>query len=143
MKLHIITIGKPKLAYAVAGWNEYLGRLERLHGVRVTHLADKYANDPAKIRETTSGSYLVALEITGSDLNSHDLADFLRTRELEAREVSFIIGGPDGLPQTIREAADYRWSLSRLTLPHDLAMVMTLEALFRASTLNAGLPYHR
>ena len=73
MKLHIITIGKPKLAYAVAGWNEYLGRLERLHSVRVTQLADKYANDTAKIREATSGSYLVALEITGNDLSSHAL----------------------------------------------------------------------
>jgi len=143
MKLHIITIGKPKLAYAVAGWNEYLGRLERLHSVRVTQLADKYANDTAKIREATSGSYLVALEITGNDLSSHALSDFLRARELEAREVSFIIGGPDGLPQAIREAANYRWSLSCLTLPHDLAMVVTLEALFRASTINAGLPYHR
>jgi len=143
MKLHIITIGKPKLAYASVGWQEYLGRLERLHSVRITHLADKYANDAVKIREAMSGTYTVALEITGNDLSSHALADFLRTRELEAREVSFLIGGPDGLPQAIRNAADYRWSLSRLTLPHDLAMVVTLEALFRASTINARLPYHR
>lgn len=143
MKLHIVTIGKPKLAYARSGWEEYLGRLERLHTVRVTHLADKYANDIAKLRETTSGTYVIALEITGTDLSSESLATFLRDRELEAREVSFVIGGPDGLPQEIRVGANYRWSLSRLTLPHDLAMVVTLEALFRASTLNAGLPYHR
>jgi 23S rRNA (pseudouridine1915-N3)-methyltransferase len=143
MKLHIITIGKPKLAYAAIGWDEYLGRLQRLHTVRVTHLADKYANDVAKIRETAAGTYMVALEITGTMLSSHELADFLSKRELEAREVSFLIGGPDGLPSDIRQSADYRWSLSRLTLPHDLAMVVTLEALFRAGTIKAGLPYHR
>jgi len=72
-----------------------------------------------------------------------DLRVRLEVCELEAREVSIVIGGPDGLPQEIRDTADYQWSLSRLTLPHDLAMVVTLEALFRASTLNAGLPYHR
>ena len=143
MKLHIVTIGKPKLAYARAGWDEYFDRLERLQTVRVSHLADKYADDAGKIREITTGTYVVVLEITGTDLNSEMLADFLRKREFEAREVSFVIGGPDGLPQEIRDAADYRWSLSRLTLPHDLAMVVTLEALFRASTIKAGLPYHR
>lgn len=143
MKLHVITIGKPKLGYAVAGWNDYLARLQRLHTVRVTQLADKYADDAAKFREVTNGTYVVALEIEGQALTSHQLADFLRARELEAREVSFVIGGPDGLPDAVRRSANYQWSLSRLTLPHDLAMVVVLEALFRASTINAGLPYHR
>lgn len=143
MKLHIVTVGKPKLSYAVEGWNDYLARLQRLHTVRITQLADKYAHDPSKFREVTAGTYVVALEIKGKDITSHELADFLRTRELEAREISFVIGGPDGLPQEIRAQANYQWSLSRLTLPHDLAMVVTLEALFRASTINAGLPYHR
>lgn len=143
MKLHIITIGKPKLAYAISGWADYLRRLERLHNVRVTHLADKYADDTIKIREAIGNSYSVALEITGTDLTSPELATFLRKRELDAREVSLLIGGPDGLPDELRAGADFRWSLSRLTLPHDLAMVVTLEALFRASTINARLPYHR
>jgi 23S rRNA (pseudouridine1915-N3)-methyltransferase len=143
MKLHIVTIGKPKLAYARDGWEEYLGRLQRLHTVRVTHLADRYADDAAKIQAALADTYVVVLEITGTDLSSKALTEFLRMRELEAREVSFVIGGPDGLPQEIRDSAAYRWSLSHLTLPHDLAMVVTLEALFRASTIKAGLPYHR
>jgi 23S rRNA (pseudouridine1915-N3)-methyltransferase len=143
MKLHIVTVGKPKLSYAVQGWEEYLGRLQRLHTVRITQLADKYTDNAAKFREITAGTYVVALEIQGRDNTSRQLADFLRNRELEAREVSFVIGGPDGLPAEIRESADFQWSLSRLTLPHDLAMVVTLEALYRASTINAGLPYHR
>jgi len=143
MRLHILTVGKPKLDYAKLGWDDYLGRLQRLHSVRITHLGDKYANDAAKIREAAVGTYVVVLEITGTNLSSTELAAFLSARELEAREISFVIGGPDGLPEGIREHADYHWSLSRLTLPHDLAMVVTLEALFRASMINAGLPYHR
>jgi 23S rRNA (pseudouridine1915-N3)-methyltransferase len=143
MRLHIITIGKPKLAYAQMGWSEYLGRLQRLHTVRVTQLSDKYANDTAKIIETAQGSYRVVLEIQGKLLSSEELAGFVKDRELEARELSFIIGGPDGLPGQVRQSADFQLSFGRLTLPHDLAMVTLLEALYRASTINAGLPYHR
>jgi 23S rRNA (pseudouridine1915-N3)-methyltransferase len=143
MKLHLITIGKPKLAYAKQGWIEYLGRLQRLHQVRITHLADRYANDARKILEASEGSTRVALEIEGPLLSSEQIAAFLTTRELEGREVSYLIGGPEGLPPVVREQADYQWSLGRHTLPHDLAMVVTLEALYRASTINARLPYHK
>lgn len=143
MKLHIITIGKPKLAYAQMGWDEYLGRLQRLHTVRITQLSDKYAEDAVKIMEAAQGNYRVVLEIQGKLLSSEELAEFIKNRELEARELSFIIGGPNGLPQDVRKSADTQLSFGRLTLPHDLAMVTLLEALYRASTINAGLPYHR
>jgi 23S rRNA (pseudouridine1915-N3)-methyltransferase len=139
----MVTIGKPKLTYAQHGWAEYFTRLSRLHTVRVTHLGDKYAHDAQRILHETAGTTTVALEIHGVQYTAKNLAGFLRARELESREVSFIIGGPNGLPTSVREHADYQWSLGQLTLPHDLAMVVTLEALYRASTINAGLPYHR
>ena len=129
----------------VAEWSQIDQQLQH-HLKRVIEALLFASPDPlplTKIREVTAGTHTVALEITGTMFTSHELADFLTKRELEAREVSFLIGGPDGLPQAIRQSADYRWSLSRLTLPHDLAMVVTLEALFRASTINARLPYHR
>lgn len=142
MKLHLITIGKPKLTYAKLGWEEYLGRLQRYHTVRATHLADKYANDASKLIEATGESYRVGLIIEGQQLTSRQLATFLEMRAVEAREVCFIIGGPDGLPSTVQAAMDFQWSLSKLTLPHDLAMVNLAEALYRAGTINAGTPYH-
>lgn len=143
MKLHIVTIGKPKLEYARRGWEEYLTRLGRYQQVRFTHLADKYADNTDKILEVTAGSYRVGLVIEGRQLSSRELADFLQQRALEAREVSFIIGGPDGLPAAVRKAVDLPWSFSILTFPHDLAMVVLLESLYRASSINAGGPYHR
>lgn len=141
--MHVITVGKPKLLYAQHGWEEYLGRLQRLHTVRVTQLSDKFAYDTAKIQEAQAGSYKVVLEITGQQFSSEELAAQLQKLELLGKEISFIIGGPEGLPQEIRDSADLKWSLSKLTLPHDLAMVTALEALYRASTINAGLPYHK
>lgn len=143
MKINFVTVGKPKLSYAKLGFDEYFTRLSRLHQLRHTVVPDKYAYDADYLMETTKGSVRIVLEIAGTEYTSEALAEFLEKRELESRELSFIIGGPEGLPQGVRDAADYQWSIGRQTLPHDLAMVVTLEALYRASTINAHLPYHK
>jgi len=141
MKIHIITIGSPKLQYAILGWAEYLKRLNHYHTVRVTHIADKH-NDPAHLLATIASSYAVGLVIKGQEFSSPMLAAFLEKRATEGRELSFIIGGPDGLPDAVIDRLDYSWSFGALTYPHDLAMVMVVESLYRASTISAGQPYH-
>ncbi len=142
MKLHLITIGKPKLAYAQIGWEEYFKRLSHFHQVHATHVSDKQ-NDAAHILAAAGSAFKVALMIEGNQFSSESLADFLHKKARDGREVCFIIGGPDGLPPEVVTASDYQWSFSQLTLPHDLAMVVLLESLYRASSINAGLPYHK
>jgi 23S rRNA (pseudouridine1915-N3)-methyltransferase len=143
MKLHIVTIGEPKLAYARSGWEEYTKRLGRFHQVRISHLGDKYAADSGHILASAGSAYKVIMEIKGQQFSSQGLAALLEKRSLEGREACFIIGGPDGLPQTVIGKADLLWSMSELTFPHDLAMVILAESLYRASSINAGHPYHR
>jgi 23S rRNA (pseudouridine1915-N3)-methyltransferase len=143
MRLHIVTVGKPHLAYAKQGWDEYLKRLTHYHDIRVTHIPDKWAYDANQLLTAAGSAYKVALVIEGNQLSSQHLADFLQRRAMDGRELCFIIGGPEGLPEQVIETADYQWSFSKLTFPHDLAMVVLLEALYRASTINAGLPYHK
>lgn len=142
MHLHVITVGQPKLDYAKRGWAEYWQRLDHFHQLRLTRVPDRQ-NDAAHLLAAAAKSYLVALVVDGQQLSSPELTAFLDKRALEAREVSFVIGGPEGLPTEVIDSADYLWSLGRLTLPHDLAMVVTLEALYRAGTISAGQPYHR
>ncbi len=142
MKLHIITVGEPKLAYARAGWEEYLNRLKHYHGVRVTHVPDKH-NDSEHLLRAAGGAYKVALTIEGKQLSSHQLAEFIATRKQDGREVAFTVGGPDGLPTKVITASDMQWSFSQLTFPHDLAMVVLAETLYRSSTISDGQPYHR
>ncbi len=140
--MHIITVGQPKLSYARDGWDEYWKRLAHYHQARVTHVADKN-NDAGHILAAAENSYKVGLAIAGVQMSSHQLAEFLSNRALDGREVSFIIGGPDGLPPEVHSKLDFSWSFGTLTLPHDLAMIVLLESLYRASTINGGQPYHR
>lgn len=143
MKLHIITVGRPKFAYAQSGFELYCARIAQRHQLRVTHIADKSAGDSTKILATAGQSYKVALVIAdGASPDSHQLAKFLEDRELAATETCFIIGGPDGLPGEVIAACDFRWSLSPLTFPHDLAMLIVAEALYRALSIKNNLPYH-
>lgn len=143
MKIHLVTVGEPKLAYAKTGWQEYFDRLKHYQTLRVTHVPDKYAYDAAYLANACGNAYKIALVIEGKQLSSPELAASLEKRALDGRETCFIIGGPEGLPQATIDAADFAWSLSKLTLPHDLAMVVLLETLYRASTINAGQPYHK
>ncbi|RMH50777.1 MAG: 23S rRNA (pseudouridine(1915)-N(3))-methyltransferase RlmH [Zetaproteobacteria bacterium] len=57
--------------------------------------------------------------------------------------VDYIIGGADGVEPELRRRVDHCWSLSRLTLPHQLVRVVVLEQLYRAHSIRAGQPYHR
>jgi 23S rRNA (pseudouridine1915-N3)-methyltransferase len=143
MKIHVVTVGEPKLAFAKAGWQEYFERLKHYHSLRVTHVADKYAYDADYLLGTCGNGYKVALAIEGKQFSSPELAEFLEKRALDGRELCLLIGGPEGLPQAVIDKADFAWSLSKLTFPHDLAMVVLLETLYRASTINAGQPYHK
>lgn len=141
MKIHIVTIGSPKLAYAQSGWQLYVDRLKHYHTVRVTHISDKQ-NDAAHIASAAGNAYTVALVIQGPQMSSETLAAFIEKRANVAQELCFLIGGPDGLPQETIAVADKQWGLSALTFPHDLAMVILVETLYRASTITAGQPYH-
>ena len=58
-------------------------------------------------------------------------------------QISFLLGGANGHGAALKARADERWSLSKLTLPHELARLVLLEQLYRAETLRAGHPYHR
>ena len=76
-------------------------------------------------------------------MSSEQLAQFLQARARDGRDVAFCIGGPDGLAPEVDARADFRWSLSALTLPHGLARVIVAEALYRAVSITKGHPYHR
>ena len=89
------------------------------------------------------GEQAVLLDERGKQLTSKRLADRLEAWQSDGRDLAFIIGGPDGVGDAIRQRADFSWSLSELTLPHGLARILLSEQLYRAWSLASGHPYHR
>ena len=86
---------------------------------------------------------LILLDERGQPLASTAFAGRLADWQADGRDLCFLIGGPDGVAESVRARADFCWSLSALTLPHGLARVVLTEQLYRAWSLGAGHPYHR
>ena len=145
MRLHIFTIGKPRLAFARAGVAEYLERFPPKLGVKVEHLrASTRDEESAALLAHSEGMLRVVLDERGEQITSRELARKIADWELQrTKAVAFLIGGADGHSDELRRATDWRWSLSPLTLQHELSLVVLLEQLYRARCINAGAPYHR
>ncbi|OLV16524.1 23S rRNA (pseudouridine(1915)-N(3))-methyltransferase RlmH [Deinococcus marmoris] len=145
MRLHLITVGEPRLAYARAGWDEYATRLRRYHKLQVSRVSGKtQALESEAIRKAAGKAPLILLDPRGRQFTSEGLSAYLDARALGGTgELALAVGGPEGHTDELRAGADALWSLGELTLPHDLAMVVLAEALYRAATISAGEPYHR
>lgn len=85
----------------------------------------------------------IALDPGGRQMTSPQLSRFLAKQKLHGRShFQFILGGAVGLHGSVLEAVELRWSLSRLTFPHQLARCMVMEQLYRAMRIERGEPYH-
>lgn len=85
----------------------------------------------------------VALDLRGQPWSSEELARRVGGWRDAARPVALVVGGPEGLDPGLLAAADLRWSLGPLTLPHELARVVVMEQLYRAFAILRGAPYHK
>lgn len=89
------------------------------------------------------GARVIALEVEGRAWSTEQLAQQLKHWLAEGRDVALLVGGPEGLSDEARAAADQQWSLSPLTLPHPLVRVIVAEQLYRAWSILNNHPYHR
>lgn len=143
VRIHVFTIGKPKLVFARAGVEEYAARLGA--DVRVEVLkSSQREQESALLLERSDKMFRVVLDERGEQITSRELAARLTRWEMDRHKgVAFLIGGADGHTEELRQRADWRWSLGKLTLQHELALVVLLEQIYRARSINAGSPYHR
>lgn len=102
------------------------------------------AQERAKIEASIpKGSRIVALDERGKDLTSAQLAQLLVQWQQDGRDVTFVIGGADGLDAGFKASADMLLRISSLTLPHGMVRVMLAEQLYRAWSITQNHPYHR
>lgn len=145
MKWKIITVGRPALSWARAAVDDYMRRIERMIQVEMVPLR---SGTPAQIAsrslDASDGAWRVILDERGRQLGSVGFAKWIENQELNSRRcTAFLIGGADGHPPEVRAAADETWSLSAMTLQHELALVVLMEQIYRACTIMRGGPYHR
>ena len=145
MHWRIITIAKPKLGYARDGAELYLGRVKRFARVEWLPLkVGRPEEEAQRILRAAVGGFMIAMDERGEEVSSRRLASKIGEWQLgAAARVSVVIGGANGLHSSVLAQADWVWSLSRLTLQHELALLVTMEQIYRAYTIHNGLPYHR
>ena len=145
MRWCIVAVGKPRLAHARAGVAEYLARLRCFSTVDTAHIkASNALREGAQLLSRSEGCFRLVLDERGKKLTSRAFAEEVKRIEGNPRKTcAILVGGADGLSQRVRESADLLWSLSPLTLQHEMALVIALEQIYRAHTILAGIPYHR
>jgi 23S rRNA (pseudouridine1915-N3)-methyltransferase len=145
MRWHIFAIGKPRLEFARLGVEEYSGRLKPFGHLEMHYLkSSSQAGESLALLERSKGMFRIVLDERGDEVTSRDLAKKITAFEQNGkRDAAVLVGGADGHAEDVRQAAGWCWSLSKLTLQHECALVLALEQLYRAHTIRAGLPYHR
>ncbi len=138
-RYRIVAVGRLKNAALRAVCDEYLERLRHY-----TKVEEHEVKDEARVLGAVpEGARLVALTRRGDEWSSVQLAEWTERWDMEGRDVVFAIGGADTLPDEVLHKAERLWSLSQLTLPHEVARVVLYEQLYRAHTIRRGEPYHR
>lgn len=156
MRITVVAVGKLKERFWRDAQAEYVKRLSGYHKVRVVEVADR---DPdscggeaaARQREGTDvlraipeRDHCVLLAINGRERSSTELA--ARLDELAVRgvgSISFVVGGSTGVSPAVETRANERLSFGPITLPHNLARIVLLEQLYRATRISRGEPYHK
>ncbi len=155
MKLNLLAVGTKMPTWVTEGFQEYQKRLPRECCLVLQEIA------PAKRTKTGSAEQwkkeegerilaaipanqrVIALDVKGKAWSTEQLAEQLTFWQADGRDVSLLVGGPDGLTQECLQRADQKWSLSALTLPHPLVRIVMAEQLYRAWTVTQNHPYHR
>lgn len=159
MRITVISVGKIKEKYFQDAIKEYTKRLSKFCSLTEEIIPDERADDDfsakeieqVKIREgqkilkkIKDSTYVVTMCIDGKQLTSTDLAEKISTLSVNGySDITFIIGGSNGLSDDVIKRADMKLSFSKMTFPHQLFKVLLLEQIYRAFKINANESYHK
>ena len=155
MRIHIIAVGQRRAGWERDGYLEYARRMPPELSLELHEIAasKRTRRDSGQLQVEEEGrrvvaaiprgARVVALDERGAAWTTRELANRIERWMQDGRALALLIGGADGLAPACLERAEFRWSLSPLTLPHGLARIVVAEQLYRASTILRRHPYHR
>nr|WP_282601437.1 23S rRNA (pseudouridine(1915)-N(3))-methyltransferase RlmH [Pantoea ananatis] len=153
--MQLVAVGTKMPDWVQTGFMEYLRRFPKDMPFELTEVPARKRGKNADIKRilekegeamlaaTGKGNRIVTLDIPGQPWETPQLAQQLERWKQDGRDVSLLIGGPEGLAPACKAAAEQSWSLSTLTLPHPLVRVLVAESLYRAWSITTNHPYHR
>jgi 23S rRNA (pseudouridine1915-N3)-methyltransferase len=155
MRIHMLCIGNRMPDWVTVGYQEYAKRMPRECELTLREIPPGKRGKNADIARAVeaegqkmqaaipSGDRVVAVDLNGREWSTPQLAGVLSGWMGEGRNVSLLVGGPDGLDPSCLARADEAWRLSALTFPHPLVRIILAEQLYRAFGILNNHPYHR
>jgi len=155
MKIQLIAVGTKMPDWVEKGYLEYARRFPKEMQLELLEINAGKRGKNADIKRILKkegeltleaipkGNKIVTLEVTGKSWTTEQLANEMIKWQHDGRNISLLIGGPEGLAPECIQQSEQRWSLSALTLPHPLVRIIVAESLYRAFTLTINHPYHR
>jgi len=155
MVIHFITVGQKMPKWVQEGYAEYAKRLPKSCAIKLVELpmaqrgktgsADKYKAEEAKkiLVAIPKGAQLIVLDEHGQQVTTKGLAEKLEGWLASGQDIALVVGGPDGLEQSLIQQARWKWGLSKLTMPHPMVRILVAEQIYRAYSVIQNHPYHR
>ena len=156
MKFKIVAVGKIKEIYlrnAIAEYSKRIGRFATVEIVEIDECLSKGAqtlNEIERVKKQEGDGILsklegdvVAMDIDGEQVSSEQLSRYIQEQKQHNSTFTFVIGGSNGLSDSVKRRADARISFGKITLPHQLFRVVLLEQLYRACCIEYNVPYHK
>ncbi len=155
MKYFVISVGNKMPDWITSGFNEYTKRMSREAAISLIEIKPEPRNSGKTAMQITeseaqriraalpAGAMCIALDERGATPTTRQLAQQMQDWMQQGCDVAFVIGGADGLHESIKQQARQQMALSALTLPHGMVRVLLAEQLYRAHSLLHNHPYHR
>lgn len=153
LKINIVCIGKIKEDYIKNGINEFLTRIKPYANINIFELKEIPDSDikVAKSKETNTilqflekkNGFNILLDIRGKQLSSEELAEKIINISNNYSTINYIIGGSNGVEESLEKFVDFRFSFSKMTFPHQLIRLILVEQIYRALSINNNTKYHK
>jgi 23S rRNA (pseudouridine1915-N3)-methyltransferase len=155
MRLLILAVGNKMPAWISEGYQEYAKRMPREAKIELVELKPEARNSGKTAQQIMeaeaqrisaalpAGALCIALDERGATPTTRQLSQQMQDWMQQGRDVAFVIGGADGLHESVKHRAQHLMALSALTLPHGMVRVLLAEQLYRAHSLLHNHPYHR
>ena len=143
--IKIICVGKLKEKYLIDGVNDYLTRIKKYHKIDLIELPDTDIHSEGNeiMKYISNKDYVISLAIKGMSLSSPELAEKIDKTFINHSNVTFIIGGSNGIRDDILLKSNMLLSFSKLTFPHGLFRLILLEQIYRSFKILNNESYHK